>query len=689
MNFLLADTFRSSLSKLSAPEQKQVKQAAFDLQMDPTGTGLSMHRLDAVKDKNFWSARVTADLRIILHRTDGSLLLCHVDHHDDAYRWAERRRIEKHPTTGAAQIVVLRETVQEVRRPVAEAADPLQAATRPFAAMTDAALLGFGVPPDWLTAVREADEDTLLAFLSDLPEEAAEALLNIAAGQSPPVPEPEEPGAPPTDDPFHHPDARRRFRPMPGADELRQALEFPWEKWVVFLHPSQRKSALKAYSGPARVTGGAGTGKTVVALHRAAHLAERKQGKVLLLTHTKTLAAELARKVTMLRPEGDIEVIHTTKAAYDLFEVLTKRKAQLAPSSFVDKALEHAWRDIGCSIPLKVVRSEWESVVDARNLLTWEAYRDFRRTGRGTPLGGKDRKTLWTVFERVRRKLGDGYQTWDGLMATVADRLNERPIKPYRHVLVDEAQDLGFAGLRFVRALVAPAPDDLFLVGDGGQSIYTAPFSWLSAGVDVRGRSGKLKVNYRTSHQIRKFADHLLPGAVIDGDGDAEDRNAVSMFEGPDPEFRACPDEETEIAAVADWLARLIAEGYQPSEIGIFVRSSSLFSRARKAIAKAGLSGRELTDAESTLEGSVSFGTMHRAKGLEFRAVAVMGCDHDRLPHHEALSAAADDVEMSAAIERERHLFYVACTRARDRLSVTCAGLPSSFLESAAGSGLS
>ena len=232
MTFLIAESFTDSLARLTGEEQKAVKTTAFDLQVAAgngslgTGHGMSFHKLDKARDKNFWSVRVTADLRLIVHRTSGSLLLCHVDHHDKAYEWAQRRKLETHPKTGAAQLVEIRETVQEVFRPILIQTARPAAPTEPlFAHIPESELLGYGVPAEWVADVRKATEDSLFALADHLPAEAAEALLELATGGKPRTPPPA-----PADNPFDHPDAQRRFRVMTNVEELQRALDYPWEK---------------------------------------------------------------------------------------------------------------------------------------------------------------------------------------------------------------------------------------------------------------------------------------------------------------------------------------------------------------------------------------------------------------------------------------------------------------------------
>ncbi|WP_374277048.1 UvrD-helicase domain-containing protein [Azonexus sp.] len=298
MHFLIADSFTDSLARLTGDEQKQVKTTAFDLQLNPASPGMSFHKLDRAKDKNFWSVRVGSDIRLIVHRSEASLLLCYVDHHDKAYEWAERRKLETHPKTGAAQLIEIRETVQEVIVPVyVQSPSPLPASATQllFQGVADDLLLSYGVPPEWLPDVKLATEDTLLALADHLPAEAAEALLELATGGKPRMP------TPATANPFDHPDAQRRFRVMSNVEELQRALDFPWEKWTVFLHPEQRQWVERDYSGPARVSGSAGTGKTIVALHRAAYLArQHPDARVLLTTFSDTLANALQSKLNRL-----------------------------------------------------------------------------------------------------------------------------------------------------------------------------------------------------------------------------------------------------------------------------------------------------------------------------------------------------------------------------------------------------
>lgn len=682
MEFRIADTFTSSLTRLTGQEQKAVKTTVFDLQVNPNHPGLSFHKLDRVRDPNFASVRVNDDMRIIVHRQGNSLLLCYVDHHEQAYRWAERRKVEVHPATGAAQLVEIRETVEDIVIPNYVTEERPQPAL--FAKISEDTLLSYGVPVEWLADVRLATEDSLLSLADHLPAEAAEALLELATGGTPLA----TPVLPPGTDPFDHPDAMRRFRIMGDTEELARALEFPWEKWTVFLHPEQRRFATAHYNGPARVSGSAGTGKTVVALHRAAHLARQNpQARILLATFSETLASALGVKMRRLihnQPRlGEQIEVYALDAIGERLYSLNYGKPGLATNQQVQEWLAQAAKQVGeRSFSLNFLFSEWEQVVDAWQLTSWEAYRDVPRLGRKTRLPEARRQVLWFIFEQVQSTLHQqGLLTQASLFTILAGHYQAHP-GPFDHVVLDEAQDVNIPQLKFLAALAGGKENGLFFAGDLGQRIFQQPFSWKALGVDVRGRSRTLRINYRTSHQIRSQADKLLGPELADVDGLVETRRGtVSVFNGPPPLIQTCRDELEEIDAVAGWLQQQQAQGIQPEEIGVFVRSEKEFPRARQAFQQAGIPAQELDQKMNPQPGLACLCTMHMAKGLEFRAVAVIACDDEIIPSQERIETVSDEADLEDVYNTERHLLYVACTRARDALFVSGVHPSSEFLD--------
>jgi superfamily I DNA/RNA helicase len=316
-------------------------------------------------------------------------------------------------------------------------------------------------------------------------------------------------------------------------------------------------------------------------------------------------------------------------------------------------------------------------------LKSWEAYRDVARLGRKTRIGGKQRETLWSIFEQVRAELAKRkVVTWPDMFGRLTDQIAGGGKRVFDFAVVDEAQDVGITELRFLAAIGSPRADGLFLTGDLGQRIFQQPFSWKSLGVDVRGRSYTLRINYRTSHQIRSQADRLLPPELADVDGNSESRRGtISVFNGLEPVIETFADRDEEAAAVGRWRADCIVEGVPPHEIGVFVRAGGQLRRARAAVKVSGATAVELSDKIQSTEGRMSIGTMHLAKGLEFRAVAVIGCDDEVIPLQERIENVADEADLEEVYNTERHLLYVACTRARDYLLVTGVDPASEFLE--------
>ena len=686
MQFRIANTFADSLAKLTGNEQKAVKTTALDLLLTPALPGLQFHKLDRSQDPHFWSVRVSRDVRIIVHRVGKNLMLCYVDHHNNAYQWAKRHRLETHPKTGAAQLIELRKKIQKITVP-SYAASPQEVSPKPplLTGISESDLLGYGVPAEWLNDVRNATEDSLLELADHLPSEAAEALLELAVGGTPQIVKPVAAVA----DPFEHPDAQRRFRLMANVEELERALDYPWEKWAVYLHPAQRQIVEKDYGGPFRVAGTAGTGKTIVAIHRSVFLARANpNARVLLTTISDTLGDVLRPKLRRLiynepRLAERLEVDAIGAVGERLYraqigapKIATRELVRKLLAKAVDEAETHKFR-------LRFLLSEWENVVDAWQLDHWEAYRDLKRLGRKTRLPIEQRSTLWSLFERVKAELRDrGLLTRADMFSSLAATLKDRRNPPFDFVIVDEAQDISVAQLRFLAALGAHRPNSLFFAGDLGQRIFQTPFSWKALGVDVRGRSQTLKLNYRTSHQIRSQADRLLGPEVADVDGNVEDRRGtVSAFNGEPPAIHLFQTEQEEDTAVATWLRARRDQGVGFQEMAIFVRSGKELDRARRAVRDAGFSSQVLDERVETNKDCVSISTMHLAKGLEFRAVAVMACDDEVIPLQERIETVGDDADLEEVYNTERHLLYVACTRARDYLLITGVKPASEFLD--------
>lgn len=689
MQFIVAQSFMKQLKRLTEREQGMVSNAVLGLQYDPTAAKHNLHKVDG--RAGWWSAYVNGDLRIILRKQiDGKsmMAICWADHHDAAYLWAKRHILRQHPTTGAMQLVEIPEVLEApLSAPAPTGAKPAQTIA-PCAKLGITAddLLSFGVPELWVEAILNAQtEDELLEIGEHLPPDAVDAVLKIAIGEKPVVTEPT--GAVNSGEaakPFESDREKQSWWVVTDDKDLREALESAaWDTWCVYLHPSQRDIAEKDYPGAYRVSGSAGTGKTVVALHHARYILRRHPAAVVLVTtFSENLVADLNYRVKPLMRPRELERCDTRTFCDFGRETFDKIRPEHPRVVEADELHDIAVHVINANkdmlpkgIPSEFAVSEFERIVDTRGLATWESYRDAVRRGVLRRLSEERRLALWKVFELIREYLRKrALMTANEMFWELAFyyRANPDCSRLYSHIVVDESQDLCEAELAFLAAY-AQGPGNLFFAGDIGQRIIRYSFPWKPFGIDLRGKSKILKVNYRTTRQIRSMADRLMAEKIEDADEIVQERKGtVSLLSGPNPEFRQFGTAEDEISGVAEWLDRLHDEQHvKSSAIAIFFRSEKERPRALAAIARSKY-------AKSVMPPKVC--AMFDAKGLEYQAVVVLACDADVIPSPERLAEADIIAGLQEIYDTERNLLYVACTRARDYLLVTSAGIPSELL---------
>jgi mRNA-degrading endonuclease RelE of RelBE toxin-antitoxin system len=710
----IEEGFLDASRRLTADEQKMVKATILELALNPKGQGTNLHRLDKTRDKNLWSCRVNRDIRIILHQHNGRMTLLYVDHHDKAYAWGENRVFKYDERTKNWKVYRFKEEDVVIRTAVEAAPE----AKRPFAKYSDDDLTATGASPGDFDEIRGATEDTI--FDLGLPATVLEALMDSLSPVAAPsransemeksvlrsdlaaeIVSRAEKFEPVSDVPMDSAASVVLPSDLPpppvvygtvlrvnSQEQLEAVLSGQWEKWQVFLHPDQQELVDAHYSGPIRISGSAGTGKTIVALHRVNHLLRISDDtRVLLTTLSPALAGFLharLRKLLADRPRlGErVEVAGIDEYAQRLYK-LHVGPFQLTSRETVTQWITEACRAAGdAKLRPLFLLNEWEDVVDAQQLKTLDQYQAAERLGRKVRLNADRRQALWTIFAQVWDKLhSGGLMTQIGLYHRLVEALDRLPAPPVEHVVVDECQDLNQGQVRFLAALGRNRANALFFTGDIGQRIFQQPFSWKSLGIDLRGRTKTLRVNYRTSQQIRKTADRLLEASIVDADGERVDRSrTISAFGGVAPTISECDDEAAEQAAVTAFLKARLTEGVKPHEMAIMVREEAQLPRAQAAAQAAGLPAVVLDQRLATLAGSLNLSTMHLAKGLEYRAVVVMACDDDVIPSPARLNALSDPGDLKEAYELERHLLYVACTRARDHLLVTGVHPASEFL---------
>ena len=474
-------------------------------------------------------------------------------------------------------------------------------------------------------------------------------------------------------------------------EELRLILAHPFAAWRAFLHPSQHEIAYRvSYSGSAQVTGGPGTGKTVTVLHRAAILAERAgqprlSRPVLLTTFNGSLAESLHAQLDLLIRDAEvrdrIEVLNVDRLAYRVV-----KQARGTPVLADERELRARWAqaaaDTGLDLTPAFLKNEWEQVILAQDLRAEPAYLTCLRTGRGRPLTKAQRSQVWQVAQQVTAELAAAGQSTHFQLANEATQLLRQPGAPrYRHILVDEAQDLHPAQWRLLRAAVDPGPDDLFIAADPHQRIYGNRVALANLRISVRGRSRRLSLNYRTTQEILAWALPLLGADPVTGlDGEADSLLGYrSPMHGPRPQAWQAASRTEEFGLLAERVRSWLSAGLEPHAVGVTARSAALIREAREAlkaagIATASLSGRSHVPAVRT-------GTMHAMKGLEFQAVAVIGVEQGLVPEPGAVTPETEDpLAYAQDLQRERCVLFVACTRARDHLHVSGTGEPSPFL---------
>ena len=660
--------------------------------------GLHLERHKNSRDERARTIRLDDNHRgIVLDLGNESFVLTMVGTHDETDRWMAKNSFGVNAATGAFEII----NFEAIEGQIAATPEPTGDGHL-FEHRRDKDFTQLGVLDTLVPTLRAfTDEDQLLGLLELLPqnqmdavvallgEETVEGIYAQIAGST----DPEKIDVDDVAASLEAPASRQAVHVFTDNEELAAMLAQPLKQWRVFLHESQHSFAYRpVYNGPARVTGGAGTGKTVVAVHRAkalaAQLDDRSGKPILFTTFTRNLAQAIELDVRAL---GGAELLDVVEVAN--IDRISFRIVQEAEGSQPRRASNHdvrqAWTDVvderGLDFTPEFLNNEWEQVILANGCRSRDEYLQVARTGRGIPLDRRSRAKVWKAVETFTQYLADsGMRTYLQLAAAATGYVQARSVKPYRHVVVDEAQDLHETQWRLIRALVDEGPNDLFLVGDSHQRIYDRRSSLSSVGIDIRGRSKKLKINYRTTHEIMRWSMRLLGDGSFDdlddGVDDASFAGYYSYLQGPEPEMSGHNATSELNDALAAQVAQWIADGVPDESIGVASRVDSSFDAIERALKGAGvqctLLGRDLPIGDG-----VRMGTMHRMKGLEFQRVAVVDVDDLTMPLQFALTDKnADEVQHRVDLQRELCLLYVACTRARDGLWVGWAGKPSRYL---------
>lgn len=693
----ISSDFFTAFAALPRQTQGKVTEFINKFRNNPKLPSIHYEKIRDAADKKMCSVRIDDTYRGIIVRQEesGVYLLLWVDHHDDAYAWAKRKKCEINPQNGNVQVFDIQqvETVEQ----------PKTVSHSLFAHVTDSELLALGVPQDQINMIRTINSaEELFEVKGSIPEDAYEGLEWVANGFA--VQEvidllaSEEENVPQNNDfaaALQNPRSQKTFVVVEGEEELRRMMAEPLEKWRIFLHPTQRKIVEKKYSGAARVLGGAGTGKTVVAMHRAKMLAGQLRGKdkLLFTTFTANLAGDIKenlRKICTVEEQKHIEVIHL-----DAWVAQFLREQGYSFSIAYDGVLSEVWEEAVISsgedtdLPAGFFPEEWSKVVNAQEAFSLELYMKASRLGRGTRLDRKKRLHVWHVFEEYQnimkeRQLRD-VETAMYECRKILEKLEKSAGSPrYVSVIVDEGQDLSMSAFRLLRALAgAEHPNDLFIVGDAHQRIYKNKANLSKCGINIRGRSSYLKINYRTTEEIRKFAFGLLKGIPFDDLDEEYDDGKVcqSLTHGDIPQVEVFRTAAEEFDFLVDQLKQLRESGVDLKNICIVARTHRLLEDYIVQLNRHGIKTYEINRNkldDRNIDG-VRMATMHRVKGLEFQHVFVVAVNKRVVPLAVTTSY-ADPIAEDEAITAERCLLYVALTRAQESAYITSYGTPSEFL---------
>ncbi len=710
----LYDNYLSCMAGLSREDTRRLTRFTSRFRRDPigqyvyekidgaTGPNMRILQVDEQTQGAYWAVVLRPEKR----SRQAVFVLLWAAPREDAEAWARGHNCSIHPVTGALQIVPV-----EVERKAAAAAATAPLEDGAYAQFSDDQLMGLGVPTGALGLVRQLrDEAHLDEHGADLPQEAYEGLALLARGESLETTRRalgfEEPHREVDPEDYSaallKPTSRQRFMLVDDDEELEAILSAPLERWRVFLHASQRRLVERKTNGAWRVLGGAGTGKTVVLMHRARHLAAKvfnnPNDRVLVTTFTTNLAADIKASLEKICSPEVMERIEVASLDRWVSHFLKRQGFGRRLCYYREREgveLYSLWREAmdnyrpdDLPFPDSFYREEWEEVVQFHGCETEREYLRASRKGRGVRLNRADRRAVWSVFAEYRQLMKDNDVCESADAMRAARRLLEGSgqILPYRSVLVDEAQDIGQEAFRLLRQMVplgedGKRQDDLFIVGDGHQKIYRRRVVLSHAGIHVRGRARRLRVNYRTTEQIRRFAVGVLEGGVfedLDG-GDDQRRGYKSLVRGVAPVVKGCQSFEEELDEVMRFVGDDPAQHHQTC---LVVRTRKLLERMEAELKARGVQTLRLqrSKAEDRSKPGLRLATMHRVKGLEFEKIAVANVNKRVVPLDAVLATTSDDVVRLGAESGERALLYVSLTRARREALVTYHGEPSPFL---------
>lgn len=688
---IMSDDCLKSLFDLPRSTQNKVLEFVSKFRGNPRSPGINLEKLNT-SDKNMYSVRIDQTYRGIVARQEGNYVLLWVDHHDEAYAWAESKVCRVNSTTGVLQLYNTVQLDESLEAPETQPSRTL------FGGISDKDMLQLGAPSElipYLKSVR--DKSAFYESREKLPKDVYENFGLLAEGvdldEVIDMVRDENPGEQDTaalvSDDFsaamHNPGSQRYFVSIESEEELRRMLDGPLEEWRVFLHPTQRKIVNRDYSGPARVLGGAGTGKTVVAMHRAKHLASKlgDGGRILFTTFTKNLAEDIKTNLKKICTPEELQKIEVINLDAWVSRFLNNRRfgAWVKYDDEIDPLWEKAVYKVlktKDNDTAMFCKDEWENIVVPQEAFTAETYKNANRNGFSPKLGRRERGKIWKVFAAYIELMKANKICDIGSAMCVCSKMFESvpEERKYAHVIVDEGQDFSNAAFRLIRTIAGEEhPNDIFIVGDAHQRIYNNCPTLSKCGINVKGRSNVLKINYRTTEETRKFAFALLDGDSFDDLDGGEDNNGFhSLTHGEAPYVKCFSDQTNEVNYLKDEISKLQESGVPLKNICVTARTNNLVKLYSDLLTGSGFNVYQIkgSQAEDSTFDGLRIATMHRVKGLEFQYIFIVSANRDVIPQKTMIRQGAE--------KAEKCLLYVALTRAQKQAFITCFGRKSNLL---------
>ena len=697
MSIALDRNYLDQLSRMPAEIQRRANNMLLKFMDNQASRGLNLEKLKG--GSGFYSLRVQDDYRVILKKADANKqpIFVYIDTHDKAYRWAETHKCEVHPETGTVQIFndvtsSSASGIMQLDAVVPNSSDGM------FRTLKDRQLRRLGVPSQLVNSVRsirENDESAFINLEGNLPDEAYEALLSFylqeesyddLVNRLETPPETVDPND--FDAALERVTSRSQFVVIENNFDLEAILNQPLAKWRVFLHPDQHHLVERHWNGPVRVLGSAGTGKTVVALHRARYLARqiiaegrgksnRNNDKILFVTFVNALKLDIEESLKSLCNKEEMSRITVTTLDSWVRKYIRRKgfKGEVQSDTQFDalwaRALRNKPKDLDFSDDF--LTEELEQVVLERNALSERDYFAASRIGRDRGLSRIQRAKIWPIFDQYLALMRhDDLKSWPTLYYDAINFLVDDQDAKYRAVIADEVQDFESFKLRLLRALTPEKANDMFLVGDGHQRIYLRrPVAMSQFGINIRGRGRKLRINYRTTKQIRQFASRMLTGNRYDDLDGKVDSNSVirSMTTGAIPEIVHHDEEERHWGELTSRLGQLRDEGVDMRNVCVVGRTNHITDRARNRLVQIGIQAKILprNEVDAGSPNIVRCATAHRIKGLEFDYIFLVGCNQDVFPPSAIYKNRSDREQIVAS---ERSLLYVTTSRAKRALVI-------------------